>query len=219
MKAVLIPFGENFNRLTVIEYAGKNKRGETLVKCKCSCGNEKVFRLYQVRNGQIKSCGCLAKELLVERNKTHRYTTHAHSRTRLYQIWSDMKQRCYNSQQKCFEYYGAKGIKVSDEWRNDFQTFYEWATSNGYSDSLTIDRIDVNGNYEPLNCRWITMKEQRRNTSRNIYVKIDGTIKVLRDWCEIYNIPYTTVQGRIKDGWDIIRAIQTPSRHIRRKII
>ena len=216
MKSVF-EVGEKYGRLTIKEYAGKAKNGSTLVKCICDCGAEKTVRLYALKNGTIKSCGCLAKELLIKRNKTIKYTTHGQSKTRLYTIWCDIKQRCLNKNQEVFKHYGKRKIKICDEWRNDFNSFYDWAIRNGYNDNLTIDRIDVNGNYKPSNCRWVTMKEQHRNTRKNVFVEINGAKKVLIDWCSDYKIKYTTVLSRIYSGWEIVKAITTPSRKYKEK--
>lgn len=219
MKAVC-NIGDKYWKMTVLEFAGKAKNGATLVRCKCDCGNERTVRLYNLISGATKSCGCLAKEILIQRNKSNKYgSTHLRSRTRIYRIWCDIKQRCYNKKQIVYKWYGARGISMCDKWRNSFQDFYGWALQNGYNEQLTIDRIDANGNYEPSNCRWATSREQSRNKSSNIYVTINGETKVLKDWCYVYGISYATVQGRIRDGWDIARAIQTPARHIRRKIL
>lgn len=216
MKSVL-KIGEKYGRLTIKEYAGKAKNGSTLVKCVCDCGTEKIVRLYSLKKGEIKSCGCLARELLIERNKTVKYTTHGQSRTRLYTIWCDMKQRCLNKNREVFKHYGQRNIAICDEWLNDFNSFYDWAMRNGYQDNLTIDRIDVNGNYKPSNCRWITMRQQRRNTRKNVFVEINGVKKVLIDWCSDYKIKYTTVLSRIYSGWEIVKAIITPSRKYKEK--
>lgn len=97
--------------------------------------------------------------------------THGKSNTKLYRVWNSMKQRCYNSNDKFYFCYGERGIKVCDEWRKDFKSFYDWAMRNWYQENLTIDRIDVNGNYNPSNCRWVSMKEQNKNKRNSVYGK------------------------------------------------
>ena len=218
MKSVF-EIGDKYGRLTIQEYAGKAKNGSTLVKCVCDCGTEKIVRLCSLKKGEIRSCGCLAKELLIKRNKAIKYITHGQSRTRLYTIWCDMKQRCLNKNQQMFKYYGERKISICDEWKNNFNSFYDWAMKNGYADDLTIDRIDVNGNYEPSNCRWATMQQQRRNTRKNVFVEINDVEKVLIDWCSDYKIKYTTVLSRIYKGWEIVTAITTPSRKYKEKLL
>lgn len=211
--------GDKYGRLTIQEYAGKAKNGSTLVKCICDCGTKKIVRLYSLKKGEIKSCGCFAKELLVKRNKTIKHTTHGQSRTRLYTIWCDMKQRRLNKNQKVFKHYGERKISICDEWKNNFNSFYDWAIKNGYADNLTIDRIDVDGNYNLSNCRWATMQQQRRNTRSNVFVEINGVKKVLIDWCGYYKIKYTTVLSRIYSGWEMVKAITTPSRKYRKELL
>lgn len=155
--------GQRFGRLTVIAIHGKDKRGKLLWLCRCDCGNTSTVRPYNLKNGNTKSCGCFQKE--VSGNLKHgllkaanRQETH-----RLHYIWASMKTRCNNSNRKGYKDYGERGIKVCKEWNDDFKAFYDWALSHGYADNLTIDRIDVNGNYEPSNCRWITNIEQQKN--------------------------------------------------------
>ena len=120
------------------------------------------------------------------------------SDTRLHRIWSNLKQRCYNPKRPDFKYYGGRGITVCDEWKNEFQAFYDWAMSNGYQDNLTLDRIDSNGNYEPSNCRWATMKVQTNNKRCNIRVVVDGKEKSLKELSNETGIKYTTLYMRYR---------------------
>lgn len=130
--------------------------------------------------------------------------------TRLFSIWCNMKNRCYNPNSTFFQHYGGRGITVCDEWQHDFLAFYDWAMSNGYSDDLSIDRIDVNGNYEPSNCRWATSKEQGVNRRNNKTFVVNGKEKPLVALCKEYNINYSTVQDRLKRGWQIEKALSCP---------
>ena len=130
------------------------------------------------------------------------------SNSRLYNIWLHMKGRCYRKTDDHYEHYGEKGITMCDEWKNDFKAFYDWAMSNGYADNLTIDRINVNGNYEPSNCRWVTMKEQCNNRTSNVILTINGESHNIQKWSEITGIKYHTIYARMKrglNGVDLIR--------------
>lgn len=150
--------GWKFGRLTVIEKAEKDKYGHWKWRCICDCGKETIAYAAGLRNGSVRSCGCLVKE-----TNARIRTTHGKKRTRLYRTWINMKARCYQAKDRCYKDYGERGIEVCPEWQHDFQAFYEWAMANGYTDNLTIDRKDVNGDYCPENCRWITMAEQQKN--------------------------------------------------------
>lgn len=153
--------GQRFGRLTVIERVGTSKNGNALWDCKCDCGNTAVVRGASLKNGITRSCGCLIAESTKNRN-----TTHCLSKTRLYRIWANMKDRCLNSNTREYPYYGGRGITVCDEWKNDFQAFYNWAMANSYQDHLSIDRIDNDKGYTPDNCRWATHSEQMYNRRR-----------------------------------------------------
>ncbi len=160
--------GQRFGRLTVVERA-ENKGKPTVWLCKCDCGNEKIVRGSDLKNGHTQSCGCFHKEIVTNVlvstcNKDK--DSHGKSRTRLYSIWRSMKARCLNENHKHFQNYGNRGITICEEWQNNFRAFYDWAMSNGYSDELTLDRKDNDKGYSPENCRWATWHEQRINQRR-----------------------------------------------------
>lgn len=128
---------------------------------------------------------------------TSRY--HGKYGTRIHRIWCRMKQRCYDKNLKAYKNYGGRGISVCEEWQR-FSPFYEWAMANGYNDSLTLDRIDVNGNYEPSNCRFATRKEQANNKRTTVHLTFCGKTHSIKEWSEITGIPRTTIQNRVYAG-------------------
>ena len=132
---------------------------------------------------------------------------HGKSNTRLFRIWSHIKDRCDNPNNDAYKNYCKIGVTICNEWKNDFMSFYNWAMSNGYKDNLTIDRIENNGNYQPNNCRWITIKQQHRNTRRNIFLNYNGENRCVSEWSEILGINETTLRSRLRKGWSIDRAL------------
>ena len=135
------------------------------------------------------------------------------NRRKLHDIFRHMKSRCYDPKNNRYDRYGGRGIKICDEWLNDVESFCVWALSNGYKDGLTIDRIDVNSDYCPQNCRWVTQQEQSLNTTRNVYISYKGKTKTLKEWANELGIKNTTLHNRIKYyGWSIEKAFETPTR-------
>ena len=188
--------GKKFGALTVVEEAGRANK-YVLWRCVCDCGRETLVRSSQLARGEIKSCGCKAREYASVRE-----TIHGDARTRLYKIWHSMLYRCENHKAASFSIYGARGISVCDAW-HDYLTFKNWALANGYNDALTIDRKDNDGNYSPENCRWVDRKTQARNTRRNVY--LGG--KTLVELCEEHGAKYSRVYSRIKRGVPIEKAL------------
>lgn len=192
---------KKFGRLTVIKRVETERKGQARWLCKCDCGNTKIVQSYDLKSGNTQSCGCQRKENFV-------HSTHGHSRKRVYAIWKGMKSRCYNQNRKCYHDYGGRGIKVCDEWKDDFQSFYDWAMANGYTDDLTIDRIDSNGNYEPSNCRWADSIVQGNNKTDNVFIEALGEKHTLSEWSNITGIKYGTLYNRIvKLQWKAEKAL------------
>ena len=202
--------GKKFNRLTVvdIEYTGRPDRGYNWV-CRCDCGKIIKAAPAKIRGGHTKSCGCSKIERIRTDPKMSR-TTHGGKNTRLYRIWRGMAGRCYNERSKDYARYGGRGIAICDEWRHDFSAFREWAYANGYSDYLSIDRIDVNGNYEPDNCRWATPSEQGNNKRNSHLIEHDGVTHTVTEWANIYGIEPKTLFNRIRIGWSFEYAVTAP---------
>ena len=185
--------GNKFGSLTIIEYAGKGRMNCTLVKCKCDCGNYTVVPCYDLVRGKRKTCGAAI-------HRVHSIT-HGKSKTRLYHIFYDMRKRCTNSKREDYRLYGGRGIKICDEWKNDFLTFEKWALSHGYADDLTLERNDVNKGYSPENCRWIPFKEQCLNKTNTVYLTYNGVKKTLMEWAKETNTKAMNMYQRRAKGY------------------
>ena len=183
--------GNKYGRLTVIRRV-PNMNGHTMWLCKCECETEISVAARHLKSGDTRSCGCYRKEAMA---------SHFMSKTRLYKIWSNMKTRCNNPQNKRYTDYGARGIRVCNEWNSNFDSFYNWSMSSGYSDSLTIDRINVNGNYEPDNCRWITKAEQNSNKRNTVFITYNGITETMAWWANKLNLYKATISKRHRKGW------------------
>lgn len=196
--------GERINKLTVIDVIHIKNKGKHLL-CKCDCGNEIAIYPYQFFQKTAKSCGCIQK-------RTGKiYNVSKLKYPKLYSVWNLMRHRCYDKSNEKYKIYGNRGISVCDAWKNDFLVFYEWAINNGYAHGLTLDRINVNGNYCPENCRWVTAKEQQRNRRNTIIIIYNNEKKSLTEWCEQLNIKPATVRWRLSNGWTPEKALTYPA--------
>jgi hypothetical protein len=204
--------GERYGRWTVI--SDEYHKGKYLcVKCHCDCGKNSEVFVSALLNGRSKSCGCLHSEIM-HNVKAHYKHGFAH-KERLYNEWKSMKQRCYNQNTNRYYRYGGRGVTVCKEWMDSYIAFREWAINNGYDDMLTIDRIDVNGNYCPENCRWVSIATQNRNKSNNVWIEFNGERHVVADWAKIKGLSIKLLEGRLYDGWSVERALNTPRRIIK----
>lgn len=194
MKKVHNLTGQKFGKLTVIGVDNEKETRKTYWYCQCDCGNIKSVRGDSLLCGAIVSCGCRKKA----QDKINLTANHQHkqSGTRLYKTWLGMKKRCYQPHDTSYARYGGRGITVCEDWKHDFLSFYNWAINNGYSEDLTIDRIDVDGNYSPDNCRWCSPKQQANNRRANIKIKIGNATKTLSEWCKIFELSYGTINAR-----------------------
>lgn len=199
---VVINQGDRFGRWTVVREVDRIK-GHRHVLCKCDCGTEKIVNIGSLVNGSSTSCGCFQKECITKRNYKHGLAYRSDIEIRIYNIWSNMKRRCYNPKDRGYHNYGARGITVCDEWRNDFEAFYKWAYSNGYTKELTIDRIDNDKGYSPDNCRWTTMQVQSNNTRVNRHITYKGETHTIADWGRITGLGDDLIGQRIRKGFPL----------------
>jgi hypothetical protein len=200
--------GQKFGKLTVLERAPSrpNVRG-AFWKCKCDCNLIIVTAAGDLKRGHTTQCRLCAIEQRRVKN-----TTHGDSQTRLYDCWKAMKRRCEDEKQDGYKFYGARGIKVCEDW-HDYFKFRNWALQNGFEEDLEIDRIDSYGNYEPSNCKWSTELEQQRNRRNNVSIMWNGETHILIEWSEMLGIKLDTLHKRLyKYNWSVDRAFTTPVR-------
>lgn len=197
---------EKYGLLTPIAYSHSkpNKKNDEYWLFVCDCGNEKISRLYDVQRSKIYSCGCLKKKLLAERNKSN--AKHGYFGTSTYDSWAGIIDRCCNNNSSNYKSYGERGISICEKWRNSFKEFLK--DMGEKPEGFTIDRIDVNGNYESSNCRWANAKTQANNRSNNRKINYNGQTHNLAEWSDIMGIKPSTISKRIdKYGWSIEEAL------------
>lgn len=186
-----VQVGDVFGNWTVLEILPKTRNYHKMFKCQCKCGTIKEIDGFNIIKGKTTSCGCIRKEV-----SKQRMTIHGQTNTPLHNVWCGIRERCYNSNCHAYKDYGGRGITMCQEWKDDFMTFYTWAINNGYEYTLTIDRIDVNGNYEPSNCRWADKKIQANNKRNNIIITYNNKTQSLKLWCEELNLDYDMIRAR-----------------------
>jgi hypothetical protein len=200
----MMPVGSIFSCYTTISipfsrvFSGNKRRW--MVKVRCACGTERDIICGSLLNGHSRSCGCSFNG------------KHKESRTRLYDTWAGIKERCYSPNHKGYRLYGGRGITMCDEWQGNYMAFREWALSNGWKHGLQIDRMDNDGPYSPGNCRVATRKQQSRNRRTNKLITAFGETKCLAEWAEDPRCAVCPVafQQRIRKGWEVTRALTTP---------
>lgn len=212
--------GKRVGKLTVLErvedHIQKSGAPKAMWRCRCDCGNERIVYGQVLRSGKIIDCGCGSFERR-SAISTAIATTHGGSDTRLYRVWRAMRERCNSRTSKNFKDYGARGIKVFGEWEI-FENFRDWAFSHGYDQYAkrgitTLDRINVNGNYEPENCRFVEQATQCRNKRNNWNIEFNGKTQCLTDWAKETGIKRLTLRHRLKSGWSVEDALTVPVSH------
>lgn len=207
--------GDVYGRLILTgkSYISSDGKYRRFVEYVCKCGNIGWTNIDTLRRKNFtKSCGCLMKEVVSEFFSIHKLTKHP-----LYKVWADMKQRCYNGNEKSYKYYGGNGVTVCDEWKEDFKAFYDWCILKGWNKSLQLDKDILAPNktgkiYSPIYCSLVTRKENIRNRKITVLIEHNSQIKSLAEWCEIYGINYETVRVRLKNKWSVEKSLETPAR-------
>ena len=197
--------GHNYGRLTVVGGPTLRNR-KTYWQCKCECGNTSMVSAANLSSGSSKSCGCLQRELLAARTKTHNGTHDS-----LYAVWAMMKQRCLNTNATGFRNYGGRGITICDEW-HDYASFRDWAIPHGYDPRLQLDRIDNESGYCPGNCRWVHPLVNANNRRNNVVIEHGGESLTAAQWSRRLGGNKTLVSTRLKAGWSETRAVTEPVR-------
>jgi hypothetical protein len=207
-KTILISPGDRYGKLTIVrEVAPMGKFRKVL--CVCECSNEKEILLQNLRSGITISCGCYHKQRIKDPKPQTRKENFEYKETRLFKIWEGIKKRCYNKRCHAYKYYGAKGIELFTDWHR-FLDFRKWALNNGYSDKLTIERMNVEKNYEPGNCTWIPLSDQNNNKSNSRKVRHGNDEMTVAEWSKKLGIKLMTLTRRLNAGWSVQDALFKP---------
>lgn len=200
---------KKFGRLTVIKDSGQRAgNGSILWECDCSCGKKgNLVRGTDLLNGTIKSCGCYSTDKLREVATTHGLSKVNGKKTKLFMAWDSMRQRCYNKNHASYKDYGGRGIDICPEWYGDFKVFHEWAVNNGFSEELSIDRIDNDKGYSPDNCRWVDAKTQIRNRRNTVTYEWQGEEYTLAELGELSGVNKMTIKSRLNSGATLKEAL------------
>lgn len=200
--------GVKYQSLTIVKSIEKTRPRQ--VECLCDCGETTVVEIHRLKKGFVSSCGCIKQNLIrpntkPSKGKSHYNYNHGMTKNKLFNSWVSMMARCYNTQNIGYKNYGGRGIRVCDRW-HDPRLFIQ---DIGYrpSDAFSLGRINNDGNYEPLNCRWEERKQQANNKRSSLFFTICCQRKTLLEWCEIYNVKYSMAYTRIKNGWSIDSAL------------
>lgn len=196
--------GQRFGKLVAVNPVVNLGNGRVKWLCHCDCGKETIVLNYNLFSGHTLSCGCLQKE-----KASDIALAHGMHGTRLYRTWAHMKERCTKPNCKQYPNYGGRGITICDEWLS-FEPFMRWAIDNGYSETLTIERINNNKGYSPDNCRWATPFEQANNKRSNHLYTINGITDTMTNWARLYGIKPMLVFDRLHKGWTEYEALTTP---------
>lgn len=199
--------GQRFGRLLVASFAG-SRNGKREWLCRCDCGQERIVRTQDLRTSNQRSCGCLAREKLVQRSTTHG-AAHRNAETPEYRAWMSMMTRCFNPRRREWKDYGGRGITVCDRWRHDFSTFLSDVGLKP-SPRHQLDRIDNDGHYEPRNVRWASPLEQARNQRGNVILEFNGERRCVAEWALLIGVSQYTLYNRIRAGWSVERILTTP---------
>ena len=197
--------GQRFGRWIALNFVGKNKSAHTIWSCQCDCGNIKDVLATNLTRGLSISCGCFSRETTSKVK-----TTHGMTETKLYKKWEGMKRRCLYETGSRNGYYKAIGVTIWDEWMNSFEIFRDWALQNGYSDELSLDRIDNDSGYTPFNCRWVDRIQQMNNKTNNVWIEYNGVTHSAAEWSRITGIDGNTIRYRMSRNWPIIDVLFTP---------